>query len=101
MEILIGLLNNMGSFTFILSVFLIIDINSGELSYYIILFAINESVIPLLNSEFTVSVSIPPICCTHNLPLFKSEKLRSFSLGEKRIPYRLRSRYSTHFNAPR
>jgi hypothetical protein len=91
----------MNSFIFILFVFLTIDINSEKLFYYIILSAINKSIISLLNSEFTVSVSVPPIYYIYNLPSFKPEELRSFSLNEKRAPYRPGSKYNAHFNTSR
>jgi hypothetical protein len=101
MGTLTGLFNNMGLSTFIPSVFSIIDINFGGSFYCIILFAINGGVIPPLNSEFIVSAFVPLICCTHNLPSSKSEELRSFSLGEKRVPYRPGSKCSAHSNTPR
>jgi hypothetical protein len=91
----------MGLFTFILSVSLIININSRESFHYIILSAINEGIIPPLNFEFTVFVFVPPVYCTHNSPSFKLEGLRSFSLNEKRAPYRPGSRCNAHSNAPR
>jgi hypothetical protein len=101
MGTLIGLFNNIGLFTFISSVSLTIDINFGGSFYCIILSAINRDIIPLLNSESTVSVFVSPICCTYNLPSSKPEGLRSFSLGEKRAPYRPKSRYSAYSNASR
>jgi hypothetical protein len=101
MGILTGLFNDMGLFTFILSVSLTIDINFGGSFYYIILSAINGGVISLLNFESIVSVFIPPVCYIYNPPSSKPEGLRSFSLGEKRVSYRLRSRYSAYFNVPR
>jgi hypothetical protein len=101
MGILIDLFNNIGLFTFISSVSLTININSGGLFYYIILSAINKSVISLLNSEFTVFAFVPLVCYIYNPPSFKPERLRYFSLNEKRAPYRFGSRYSAHFNIPR
>jgi predicted permease len=101
MRTLINLFNNIGLSTFISSVFLIIDINFERLSYCIILFAINKDVIPLLNSESTVSAFIPPVYYIYNFSSSKSERLRSFSLGEKRVSYKPRSKYNAHFNVPR
>jgi hypothetical protein len=101
MGTLTGLFNSMGLSTFIPSVFSIIDINSERSFYYIILSAINENIIPLLNSESTVSAFIPPVYYIYNLPSSKSEGLRSFSLGEKRVPYKSGSRYNAHFNTSR
>jgi hypothetical protein len=91
----------MGLFIFILSVSLTIDINFGELSYYIILSAINGNVIPLLNSESIASASILLIYYTYNPPSSKPKGLRSFSLSEKRAPYKPESKYSAHSNIPR
>jgi hypothetical protein len=101
MGTLTDLFNNIDLFTFISFVSLTIDINFEKLFHYIILSAINKNVIPLLNSEFITSASVSPIYYIYNSPSSKPEKLRSSSLNEKRVPYKLRSKCSAHSNIPR